>query len=235
MANYIKEDIDRWFEYSYLSSQRMIYVGSHTPEMVHEAGESGTDCQMAEFFIKAITHLNHISNKPIIIHMNNLGGDWLHGMSMYDAIRASTAHVYGLCWGYTMSMGSIIIQACDTRIVSPHCTFMIHDGDETLSGTCKTVERWAKFVTQWRKRMYEIYYGRMKLAKPRITLKKIEQLCSHDTLFTAEDAVRQGLADWVLENLQDPYKYYATDTQNAKWQPTMKLGKHEVEENEGDE
>lgn len=235
MAYYVKDDIDRWFDYSYLSSKRMIHIGSHDAEMTHYQGESGTDCQMSEFFIKAITHLHTISSKPIFVHMNNLGGDWFHGMSIYDAIIASTSHVYGICWGYAMSMGSIIIQACDTRIIAPHCTFMIHDGDESLIGTCKTVERWAKFAAKTRRQMYEIYLSRMKPAKPRITLQKIEELCSHDTIYTAEEAVNQGLADWVLETIKDPERYYATDTQNAKWQPTMKLGKHEVVEEEENE
>ncbi len=232
---YIKEDIDRWFEYNYLPSKRMIYVGSHDPGIESGEGESGTDCQMSEFFIKAITHLNLISNKPIVVHMNNLGGSWDHGMAMYDVIRASTAHIYGICWGLAMSMGSIIIQACDTRIAAPHCTFMIHDGFEDLSGTCRSVEAWAKYVTKTRERMYEIYFSRMKAAKPRITILKIKELCSHDTIYVANDAVDQGLVDWVLETLQDPYKFHATDTPNAKWQSGMKLGKHESEEEDGEE
>ena len=235
MPIYAREDIDRWFDYSYLSTKRLVYVSSHDAEMESGDGESGTDCQMSEFLIKAMTHLNSISNKPIVIHMNNVGGNWFHGMSIYDIIRASQSHVYGVCWGHAMSMGSIIIQACDSRIVAPHCTFMIHDGFETLNGTCKAVEAWAKYTTKLRKKMYEIYFSRMKLAKPRITIQKIEKLCSHDTIYTADEAVNQGLVDWKMDTLQDPYKYFATDTQNAKWQPTMKLGKHKVEEENGDE
>lgn len=232
---YIKDDIDRWFDYSYLSTKRMIHVGSHDAEMQSGEGESGTDCQMSEFFIKAMVHLNGVSSKPIFIHMNNLGGDWFHGMSMYDAIRASTAHVYGIMWGHAMSMGSIIVQACDSRIIAPHCTFMIHDGTESLNGTCKAVESWAKYTKRTRERMYEIYLSRMKAKKPRITLKKIEAMCSHDTILTAEEAVENGLADWILETMQDPYKYYATDTHNGKWQSGMKLGKHISEEDEGED
>ena len=228
---YSKDDVDRWFDYSYLPSKRMIHVGSLTPEMM-DGGESGTDCQMSEFFIKAITHLNSISNQPIVVHMNNLGGDWYHGMSVYDAIRACKAHVYGVCWGNATSMGSIIVQACDSRIVAPHCTFMIHDGFEAIDGTCRSVEAWAKYGVKVRQRMYEIYLSRMKAAKPRTTIKKVEELCSHDTIYTAEEAVKQGLADWVLADLNDPYKYYATETPYSKWQPAMKLGKHEVEEEE---
>ena len=233
---YNKEDIDRWFDYSYLPSKRLIHLGSHDAEMESGEGESGTDCQMSEFFIKAMVHLSQISSKPIFIHMNNLGGSWFHGMSIYDAIRASTAHIYGIAWGHAMSMGSVIIQACDSRIISPHCTFMIHDGFEGLSGTCKTVEAWARYTTKMRKKMYEIYFNRMKPAKPRITMQKIEELCSHDTIYTSEESINFGLGDWVLETLDDPYKYYATDTQNAKWAPAMKLGKYEVEEEKnGDE
>ncbi|KKN98849.1 hypothetical protein LCGC14_0140900 [marine sediment metagenome] len=229
---YNKDDVDRWFDYSYLPSKRLVYVGSHDAEMASGEGESGTDCQMAEFFTKSIIHCDLVSSKPIIVHMNNLGGDWYSGMMMYDAIRASTSHVYGICWGAAMSMGSIIIQACDSRIVSPHCTFMIHDGCEGLSGTCKSVEAWAKYATKMRKKMYEIYRSRMKAMKKRITLKKIEDMCSHDTIFTAEESVDQGLADWVLESLEDPYKYYATDTQNVKWQSGMRLGKNITTEEE---
>jgi len=230
MGNYAKEDIDRWFDYSYLSSLRMIHVGSHDAGISCDDGESGTDCQMSEFFIKAILHLNRISKKPIFVHMNNLGGDWYHGMAMYDAIRASRAHVYGICWGYAMSMGSIIIQACDSRIVAPHCTFMVHDGFENLSGTCRSVEAWAKNTAKLRKRMYQIYLNRVKQAKPRMTLDKIENLCSHDTILSANEAVSFGLADWVLESLNDPYQYYATKEQDAKWQPAIKPGKHETED-----
>jgi len=231
---YVKEDIDRWFDYSYLPSKRWIYVGSHNAETESGEGESGTDCQMAEFLLKAILHLNQISSKPMMIHMNNLGGSWYHGMVLYDAIRASRAHVYGICWGYAASMGSIIIQACDTRIVAPNCTFMIHDGSENLSGSCKAIEAWAKSAAKTRKQMYNIYFSRMKLAKPRITLKRIEELCSHDTIYTADEAVNQGLADWILETLDDPYEYHATDSQNAKWQSGMKLGKNITVEENGD-
>lgn len=231
---YIKDDIDRWFDFSYLPSQRLIYTGSREAETASGEGESGTDCQMAEFFIKAILHLNSISSKPIFVHMNNLGGSWDHGMAIYDSIRASTSHIYGICWGMAMSMGSIIAQACDSRIVAPHCTFMVHDGFNDLSGSRKSVEAWAKHTTKIRKRMYEIYFSRMKSAKPRITMEKIEALCSHDTIFTAEEAIDNGLGDWILETLQDPYKYYATNNQNAKWESGMKLGKHIAEDEERD-
>jgi len=217
MPKHPKEDIDTWFSYNYSPERRTIYIGSITPETQGSDGESGTDCKMAEFFIKAITHLSFLSRDPIIIHMNNVGGDWYHGMAIYDAIRASRSHVYGVCWGQAMSMGSIIIQACDSRIAAEHCTFMIHDGSENLVGSCKSVEAWAKYACKTRKLMYQIYLDRMGKTNPSLTIGKIEKICSHDKIFTAEEAVLKGLADWILGDLNDPYMYYATKTQNTKW------------------
>jgi ATP-dependent protease ClpP protease subunit len=227
-----KDDIDRWFAYSYLPTQRIIYIGSHDAEIASGDGESGTDCQMAEHCIKAITHLNLISNKPIIVHMNNIGGDYQNGMAIYDAIRLSPSHVYGISWGYATSMGSIILQAFDTRIITPNCVLMIHDGNDSISGSCKSIEAWIQYNAKQRKKMYEIYFSRIRAIKPRITLKKIEELNSHDTIFTAEEAVAFGLGDWVMEKLDDPYRFYATDTQTAKWQSGMKLGKNIAEDTE---
>lgn len=229
---YVKDDVDRYFDYNYSPSQRLVYMGSQSAEINNGHAEAGVDYKMNEFFIKAITHLNSISNKPIIVHMSNVGGDYQYGMSIYDAIRLSSAHVYGVAWGYATSMGSIILQAFDTRIITPNCVLMIHDGDDAIYGPCKAVEAWAKYSAKQRNIMYDIYFSRMQGTKPRITRKKIEELCSHDTIFTAEEAVNQGLADWQMVTIEDPYKYYATDTQNAKWQSGMKLGKHEAEEGE---
>jgi ATP-dependent protease ClpP protease subunit len=231
---YIKADLDHWFDYSYLPSKRMIYVGSHNTETANDEGESGTDCQMSEFFIKAMLHLNSISSKPIFVNMNNIGGDYYHGMAMYDIIRLSPSHIYGTAWGYATSMGSIILQAFDTRIITPNSVVMIHDGEDSITGTPKSVEAWGKQSKKIRERTYEIYFARMKATKPRITLKKIEEMCSHDTIFTAKEAVDNGLADWQMISTQDPYKFYATEKQNAKWQPKMKSGKHEVEEEENE-
>jgi len=38
----------------------------------------------------------------------------------------------------------------------------------------------------------------MKIANPKITLKKIEELCSHDRIFGADWVVKNGLADGIL-------------------------------------
>jgi len=47
--------------------------------------------------------------------------------------------------------------------------------------------------------MYEIYYAGMIKKNKKITLKKIEDMCSFDCIIDGQDAVNMGLADKVLK------------------------------------
>jgi len=199
MSRYPREDLDKYFEYGCYPPSRMIYLGSRS--YTNDSEESGTDFQMSDHFIKAITYLDSRSSDPIYIHMNNLGGDWYHGMAIYDAIVSSRCHVTITAWGQAMSMGSIILQAADLRILSPNAIMMIHDGFESINGSSKTAENWAKESKKSRYKMYEIYQDKMKKKLPKITIKKIEKLCSHDTIYSAQQAVDIGLADSVLDKM----------------------------------
>jgi ATP-dependent Clp endopeptidase proteolytic subunit ClpP len=223
-----KEDIDRYFDYNCFAPSRYIYIGSiNTIEENSESVESGTNYEMAEYLIKAISYLESVNKKPIIIFSNNLGGDWYHGMAMYDMIRASRCHITMISLGYACSMGSIILQAADTRIISPNCVFMIHDGSESISGHTRNVERWAEQIPVVRKKMYSIYRERMKVKNPKINISQIEKLCAFDTVYSAEKVVDIGLADWVLEDFND-LNYFATNSCGKKWKPNDKTGKHKL-------
>jgi len=50
--------------------------------------------------------------------------------------------------------------------------------------------------------MYEIFYQQMKKKDKKITLKKIEDICSHDTIINAKKAVEIGLADEVIKGVK---------------------------------
>ena len=119
-------------------------MGSVTVDM---DSESGTDANMAERVIKGLHMLDTSAptgDKPITIIMNNLGGDWYHGMGIYDAIKACKNHITIKVFGYVMSMGSIIIQAADKRIMSPNSRMMIHYGTSGYYGHNKDFIKWAK-------------------------------------------------------------------------------------------
>jgi len=109
--------------------------------------ESGTDSHMAERVIKNLQILENVSESgedPITIVMNNPGGCWFSGMAIYNAIQACKNHVTIICYGQVMSMGSIIFQAADERIMSEDCDMMIHYGENGFFGNAKSFIKWAK-------------------------------------------------------------------------------------------
>ena len=229
MPRYTKEDLDRYFDYNIFAPKRILFLGSHSDT---DGEESGVNYEMFDCFLKGITYLDSIAETPITVHMNTMGGDWYHGMAMFRAIRACRSHVTVLAWGYACSMGSVILQAADTRIVAKNCVLMIHDGSDGLVGGAKTVEAWGEQSKKTRKDMYRIYLERMKAVDPKMTLRKVEDMCSHDRIFSPEETVAVGLADWVLESFgdtayqaNDGEKYVPPDSGRAAKKPARRKRK----------
>jgi ATP-dependent protease ClpP protease subunit len=140
MANLVRENIDRWFENNLDVDNRMLYMGSI--KSTSDDFETGTDNFMAEYFIKGMHVLESKNKNPILIIMNNPGGDYFHGLAIYDAIKFSSCHCTIKTYGQAMSMGSLILQAADHRIMMPNSRFMIHYGYDGRNDHVKTVEKW---------------------------------------------------------------------------------------------
>lgn len=199
-----REDEDKFFSSSLYVPTRTIYMGSYC-ESVDGFGETGVNFKMAESVIKSLHILKSIDNSPICLLYNSPGGDVHHGMAIYDYIKYITrtcpVHFFG--FGYVRSVGTVICQAASKRYLSENTRFMIHDGEETISGETKTVEAWAKEAKISREQSYEIYYESIKDKAFKgidkiVALKMIEDWCSHDTIFDAKTAVELGFADEIM-------------------------------------
>ncbi len=199
MARIIRDDADKFFEYGLNIPTRTIFMGSVASDWTD--AEQGVDFQMADRIIKALHLLDTAATngeKPIFILMNNPGGDEYHGMAIYDAIKACKNHITITVFGHAMSMGSVILQAADERIMAPNSKMMIHHGTMSMDGHAKNFESWADEVKRLRIQMVEIYLEKMILIDSKITSKKIDAMCDFDKFFTAQEAVDIGLADKVL-------------------------------------
>src|SRR5271166_6582243 len=118
MARIVKDDVDRFHDYSIHIPSRTIFMGTENLSET-DFEESGVDTSMAERQIKNLHLLDSISKDEITILMNNIGGDVIHGMAIYDAIRSCQSHITIKVLGHAMSMGSIILQAADERLMLP--------------------------------------------------------------------------------------------------------------------
>ena len=138
---------------------------------------------------------------PITILLNTVGGSWNDGIIIYDLIKSLKSQVNIMGMGKVFSMGSIILQAGYKRVLTKNTDIMIHDGRDGYCGHSQNFEKWAEVSKRIRRTMYEIYYERMKEKNKQITIADIEKLCTIDSIFTAQEAVENGLADEVMEGI----------------------------------
>lgn len=87
--------------------------------------ENSIDHRIAFIFLQYMAELENKSDR-IIIHANTVGGNWWDGLVIFDAIANSHCHITYVIHGQAFSMGSILPQAADERIMMPNSIMMIH-------------------------------------------------------------------------------------------------------------
>lgn len=194
--NFVKftdDDIGRIFGNDLSLKTRTIYLGNLN--FSSEGDEIGIDAKLSSQLIESLHILNHSGNDPINLIMNTPGGGLFHGYAIYDAIANSSSPVDISVYGQAMSMGAIILQAGRVRRLFPNSVIMIHDGynKDSERVTMRSTESWAEFSKWDRRRMYELFAQRS--GRP---VKYWEDKSAHDSIYTAEEAVRVGLADEVI-------------------------------------
>ena len=154
-----RENIELWFENNVDLHRRLIYLGSLSSD--DKGNESGVDFRMSEILIKGISILESISSDPITIIMNNPGGDVYHGFAIYDAIKSSECNIRIVVYGMAMSMGSVILQAADYRVMMPNSTMMMHYGTNGIYDHSKNFIKWSEDAKRINRIMEDIYVDRL--------------------------------------------------------------------------
>ena len=174
----------------------------------------GVEYKMSNNFLKNIRALEIKSDKPIIIHMQSVGGEWSDGMAIYDAIQMSRCNVTIIAYGQAESMSSIIFQSADKRLITPNTYFMSHYGSTAAGGGYLDVQNWVKYEKYICDTMIDIYAqscigGKFFKEKygPSPDVEKVKtyllrKLKSGDWYINAEDAVHYGFADGIIDSWQ---------------------------------
>jgi len=183
-----KDEVSHFIDNDLYLPTRTVWVG---PE---------TDVGMAERAIKNLHILDSKSNDPIEVLMTNSGGDFEAGLAIYDAIQLCQSPITIKVFGYAYSMGAVILQAADTRIMTPSSRLMIHYGEDGIpSNHPKIRQKWSKQYDKDNAWMKELFVQKIREKKPELTDAAMEKLLDFDTILSAEQAVEMGLADKVME------------------------------------
>ncbi len=137
----------------------------------------------------------------IHLYINSPGGSITSGMAIYDTMQFLSCDVATYCLGQCASMGSLLLTAGakGKRFALPNSRIMIHQPLAGMQGTATDLEIHAKEVIRTKKRMNEIY-----LKHTGQPLDKIEKDTDRDNFMMADEAMKYGLIDAVLEKFPTP-------------------------------
>ena len=170
--------------------------------------DPGLDYRSALKFIKNIRLLEGINHNPILIHLLSIGGSVDDGMAIYDAIAQTRSKITILVHGYAASMGVIILQAADYRVLMPNAFLMVHGTSISTSDTVTAIESLIDFHKFQSKTMLDILCDKC-IGSPMFKANKLNNKTMKeyilniirekvDWYLTAENAIHHGLADAII-------------------------------------
>jgi len=142
-----------------------------------------------------LRHLQRVDPAAeITIYINSPGGEAESGLALYDVIRGLSCPVRTVCVGTAASTAAVLFAAGSRREILPHGKVMLQA--LRLTGGIGYVQDISKELQKTREEIGSI------LAE--CTGKTLREICKRtakDTCFSAEEAVKFGLADRVITQI----------------------------------
>ena len=173
--------------YSRLLKDRIIFLG----------GQINDD--VANLVIAQMLFLSNESTKnDIHFYINSPGGSITAGLAVYDTMQFLRCDVATYCVGQAASMGAVLLAGGTSkkRFLLDNSRVLLHQPliAGVLEGTATDLEIEAREILRLRSRLYKI------LAKHTgQNCDKIEKDCDRDLWLEAEEAIKYGLADRILQ------------------------------------
>jgi len=134
--------------------------------------------------------------KDIYFYINSPGGSVTAGMSMYDTMQFIKPDVSTICIGQAASMGAFLLSAGTKgkRYSLPNSRIMIHQPSGGAQGQASDIQIQAQEIQRLKEILNKV------LAKNcGKTVKQIEKDTERDYFMSAEDSVKYGIIDKVIE------------------------------------
>ena len=135
-------------------------------------------------------------DKDISFYINSPGGSISAGMAIYDTMQYIKCDVATICVGMAASMGAFLLSAGTKgkRLALPNSEIMIHQPLGGAKGQASDIKIQADHILFVRNRMNHLLSEMT--GQP---MDVIERDTDRDNWMTADDAVRYGIIDKVVE------------------------------------
>ena len=140
-------------------------------------------------------------DKEISLYINSPGGSITDGMGIVDTMNYIKCPVSTICIGMAASMGAVLLASGEKgrRFATPNAEILIHQpliGGQGggLSGQTTEIKIHADHMVKTREKLNKLLSART--GKP---LEIIEKDTERDNYMTAEEALKYGLIDGIME------------------------------------
>jgi ATP-dependent Clp protease protease subunit len=180
--------------YSRLLKDRIIFLGGPL------------DDASANLIIAQMLFLSNEDNKnDIHFYINSPGGSITAGLAVYDTMQFLRCDVATYCIGQAASMAALLLAGgkAGKRFLLANNRILLHQPLITgiLEGPATDLDIEAKEILRLRARLYDIL-AKHTDQKP----EKVEKDCDRNLWFDAEEAIKYGLADRILQKAPELVK-----------------------------
>lgn len=139
-----------------------------------------------------INELKNIEADSIDLHLNTPGGEVFDGLAIYNSLKDHKASVTVYVDALAASAGSFIAMAGDTVVMQKTAQLMIHDGMTLAVGNADDLTALVARLNTTSDILASVYAD-----KAGGTTEEWRTKMKAETWFTAEEAVKAGLADSI--------------------------------------
>lgn len=146
--------------------------------------------------VAELLYLDSLNHNDISIYINSPGGSVTAGMAIYDTINFIKSKVSTICVGMAASMAAFLLSSGEKgmRYVLPNSEVMIHQPLGGVEGQATEIKIAAERILKLKDKMNKL------LSKNTgQDLKKVEQDTERDHFLDADEAVKYGIVDKILE------------------------------------
>ena len=172
--------------YSRLLKERIIFLGDQV------------DDQVASVIVAELLFLeSEDPGKDIYLYINSPGGSVTAGWAIYDTMQYIKCDVSTICIGMAASMGAFLLAggAKGKRQALPNAEIMIHQPSGGVRGQASEIEIEAEQILKTKRKLNA--YLAANTGQP---IEVIERDTDRDHWMSADEAVKYGLIDSVIEN-----------------------------------
>jgi len=150
---------------------------------------------------KALYELDAMARRrpeePLTIVFNSPGGVVTDGFTLYDFLRELSTerghHITTKCMGAAASMGAILMQAGDHRVMTPNAFMMVHEISGQNEGTLAEMKDTLAIVNQFQGKALDILCARSNMSRRALQTKWTKT----DWYMDAEEALKRGFIDAI--------------------------------------